>query len=621
MKAVIGHFSSRWDTFIKGMETDFAKFGKTLDDPNDGLVVRMQKAEKSLQEIQQGKNGNKGLDETLTDMQGRIVSLEANQTSKANTPTATLADPNTVKDITDRLTALEKENANLKLILNEVAELDEENKVQLKHFDLIQMKADIGQLKYFQETATGFMEVTLKRVDSMDSRVTVNMAHTMQNNLIFGGIRVSDEESVLDAVKRFISTIMNITPKNYDIYDAEQLGKGYSRIVKGREMNFPPTVKVKCSEYFASKIMSNARVLSGKTDEVEGFKYYVKRSKPEAQRALYDKYAEDVKGYRQQNASATTEADKVKYYFTPTHLIVDDEPVEDKVNPPTFTDMINIDFPTLHEMDRMEYYSSMPKVIRRSTFQAYGFHIASIDEISLAYKKIRYMHKNADHVVAAYRLRAGKDLLQGCAHDRAYYGDQEIIQTLRKAKAINVVVFVARLYGGIHLGGAHFDAISEITNEVLRMMTLETIEPEVVEQPTSTPTAPTSTDNRPARPPKGTDSRQSTTHHTQQSQQHSGQYRQRQRSSQTWSQQSQRKSYSAAAAGRGRGRVYNDRYYRNNYDREHVPSQRSGYHRSGPSYTPRYNSRYDRRDNFQRFDSHRRSHYRDYSDSDRSSVD
>ena len=47
------------------MEDDFKKFTKTLDDPAEGLVVRMKSVEKMVSEITDGKDGKKGLSETL----------------------------------------------------------------------------------------------------------------------------------------------------------------------------------------------------------------------------------------------------------------------------------------------------------------------------------------------------------------------------------------------------------------------------------------------------------------------------------------------------------------------------------------------------------------------------
>ena len=73
-----------------------------------------------------------------------------------------------------------------------------------------------------------------------------------------------------------------------------------------------------------------------------------------------------------------------------------------------------------------------------------------------------------------YRIKSSETVIQGCAHNREYYGDREILQTLKKNKVVNLVVFVTREYGGIHLGGTRFDIITDLTNEVLRMMKPET---------------------------------------------------------------------------------------------------------------------------------------------------
>ena len=62
---------------------------------------------------------------------------------------------------------------------------------------------------------------------------------------------------------------------------------------------------------------------------------------------------DDVKNYWEKNEAANREVDKVKYYFTPTQLIVNEVPQEDDVKPPTYKEMVNLDFPTLHEMRRI----------------------------------------------------------------------------------------------------------------------------------------------------------------------------------------------------------------------------------------------------------------------------
>ena len=202
VQAVIGHFSSRWDTFIKGMEDNFKKFTETLDDPVEGLVVRMKSVEETVSEITDGKDGKKGLNKTLQNFETRISSIEA-KNGDAPTEQQPVITVEKLKEIDDKIESLEKENNRLKAIVDDLAEIDEKKNVKLKHFDFVEMKADIEHLKYFQETTSGFLTITEKRIDSMDSRVIANTANSMRNSIIIGGVRVQEEESVVEAVKRF----------------------------------------------------------------------------------------------------------------------------------------------------------------------------------------------------------------------------------------------------------------------------------------------------------------------------------------------------------------------------------------------------------------------------------
>ena len=113
VKAVIGHFSSRWDTFIKGMEDDFKKFTKMLDDLTEGLVVRMKSVEKMVSEITDGKDGQKGLSETLQNFETRISSIEANNddSPKEQTEQQSVITTEKLKEKDDKIKNLEKENS------------------------------------------------------------------------------------------------------------------------------------------------------------------------------------------------------------------------------------------------------------------------------------------------------------------------------------------------------------------------------------------------------------------------------------------------------------------------------------------------------------------------------
>ena len=201
-------------------------------------------------------------------------------------------------------------------IMNEIAMKDEEGMVHLKHETVTNLLNDVGRAQHMLDIIVGFLHITQKKVDSLEHQTAKNAAKLMKDTIIFGGVCVIDEESEIDAVKWFITNLMGITVRSRDILAAEQMGRGYTRIVQGKEINFPPPVKVRCTERFANTIMDNATSLGGKSDEEGGFKYYVKRSMPESQRATHDKYVALMQECRSQNMNAQSEEDIVNYYIS-----------------------------------------------------------------------------------------------------------------------------------------------------------------------------------------------------------------------------------------------------------------------------------------------------------------
>ena len=138
--------------------------------------------------------------------------------------------------------------------MNEIAMKDEEGMVHLKHETVTNLLNDVGRAQHMLDIIVGFLHITQKKVDSLEHQTAENAAKLMKDTIIFGGVHVIDEESEIDAVKRFITNLMGITVHSRDILAAEQMGRGYTRIVQGKKINFPPPSK--CAAQNASPIPS-----------------------------------------------------------------------------------------------------------------------------------------------------------------------------------------------------------------------------------------------------------------------------------------------------------------------------------------------------------------------------
>ena len=78
--AVMGEFSSLWETFKSGVESQLLKFSETLNDPKEGLVTKMKDMEKEISKIRDGTDGELGLTEQLNDFKTRLAAVESRPT-------------------------------------------------------------------------------------------------------------------------------------------------------------------------------------------------------------------------------------------------------------------------------------------------------------------------------------------------------------------------------------------------------------------------------------------------------------------------------------------------------------------------------------------------------------
>ena len=56
---------------------------------------------------------------------------------------------------------------------------------------------------------------------------------------------------------------------------------------------------------------------------------------------------------------------------------------------------------------------------------------------------------------------------KGSVSNGEYFGDLEVMKVLKFQERVNVVLLVARIYGGVHLGKMCFRLIKEVAEEAL----------------------------------------------------------------------------------------------------------------------------------------------------------
>ncbi|MCF7799337.1 YigZ family protein [Candidatus Woesearchaeota archaeon] len=105
--------------------------------------------------------------------------------------------------------------------------------------------------------------------------------------------------------------------------------------------------------------------------------------------------------------------------------------------------------------------SSAKCIEKKSSFFSYVYPITSIDEVKPLIDALRSKHKKANHVAYAYRLASLNKLGEIVFEERGN-DDKEpnktagapLLRLLQQQKLGNVLVCVARVFGGIKLGTA-----------------------------------------------------------------------------------------------------------------------------------------------------------------------
>ena len=83
---------------------------------------------------------------------------------------------------------------------------------------------------------TGIIDRQQRQIDSLKISNTSNMANSLMDNIIVGGIRETPNEDCRDSTANFFAYHMGLNPKQEDIIYAQHMGES---ITKG-DKTFPP---------------------------------------------------------------------------------------------------------------------------------------------------------------------------------------------------------------------------------------------------------------------------------------------------------------------------------------------------------------------------------------------
>ena len=260
---------------------------------------------------------------------------------------------------------------------------------------------------------------------------------------------------------------MNLNFHNDDIIEASRSKVSNEKKINNRLVTIPPVMFVKVSDKLRKQILGNSWRLANLKDDLDGYGYYVKQSMPEEYRAHRVKYQPEYDRIKDENFDVPEGEPRSDCWYVEDRFYVDGKEQKEEITPPTPADIIFMSAETRRKVDALVLQSSLPKEQSRSKFTAFCAHIFSREEVRIVYMKVKKLEQNADHIMVAYRIKDGDVVINGSVSNGENFGDLKVMKELVFQDKVNVVVLVARRYGGIHLGNARFDIIKAVTEEAL----------------------------------------------------------------------------------------------------------------------------------------------------------
>ena len=135
-------------------------------------------------------------------------------------------------------------------------------------------------------TLTSISQVQHAKMIRLHDNVIQNAAKHMKDELIIGGIRQSQGENPIGAVKRFFRSKMGLNAGDSDVLEAERGKASTPKVINGRTVTIPPVMFVRLSLPFSRLVTKNTWKLARKKDDIDGYGYYIHVSSPEALRAV-----------------------------------------------------------------------------------------------------------------------------------------------------------------------------------------------------------------------------------------------------------------------------------------------------------------------------------------------
>ena len=316
------------------------------------------------------------------------------------------------------------------------------------------------------EVLTGLIDRQQKQIDSLKLSNTSNLANTLIDNVIVGGIRQEPMENCRELSADFFAHVMGIRPNQEDIIYAQRMGEP---VTKGN-ITFPSLMKVRCSPYFRSLVWDNRQCLKGKTNSEFGWKYFIDLQRPEVFHAANARYKPAYDKVLKDNESKDPHSQSTPKIHG-ARLFVDGEIVADPVSVPTPKELLSNSSLDLELLDNIKVDQSKPYTLSDSTFKAFAIAIENFGQANVAYKKVKLENLFATYVIMACAFKQPNGAIASCSCDDGEDMAGVLLERLMKEENfLGYVLMVAQWKLGGNMGQRRFKCIMSVALQVIKQI-------------------------------------------------------------------------------------------------------------------------------------------------------
>ena len=307
----------------------------------------------------------------------------------------------------------------------------------------------------------GLVQVQEMSIKENKKKVVDLTARSMANNIVITDIKGDSEEkkNCNEKIKDFLQNKLEISEDFLNFKVAHRLGNTITAK--------PRPIVVRCLHQLKEKALQNSYKLKD-VQNFQGDYYGIRQQLPEPLHSEKIQREQHLRSIKKVNA-LIPEEDKhkrVNAYIKNKTLFVNKVAQKQHIFPPTVQEMFNITIQEQEELDAIQFEHTEAVNDKGSIFRAHALCVRSSKHIRKAYKCIKQLYPESNHIMLAYSVKT----FTGSHDDSEYAASNRMLNILLNHTSADTAVFVMREYGGIHISPRCFLHIEKLTKDALKKL-------------------------------------------------------------------------------------------------------------------------------------------------------